>query len=104
LWHHACASESGIDATLLPKWVDSCIASSAIGGAVLVGLTVIIAYFGTQTVDALAAFKMFCFIYLIELIFAVLTAWPASLIAGWLKIREGIDVYDMQNTFNPFKF
>ncbi|WP_131784005.1 queuosine precursor transporter [Legionella gresilensis] len=82
-------------------WIRS-VGSSAIGGLVLVGVIMIFGYSGT--VDFNAAIKMFFSIYLLELVYACILAWPAGLISGFLKIKEGLDVYDIHTNFNPFSF
>lgn len=80
-------------------WLRS-ISSSAIGGIVLVGIIVVIGY--QKTVSGGEAFRMFVTIYLIELFYAFITAWPAWLLSGYLKLKENIDVYDFDTSFNPF--
>lgn len=80
-------------------WLRS-IASSAIGGFVLVAMIMIFGYSGK--VDNHSALIMFLSIYLLELFYAVVIAWPAWLIANYLKVKEKIDVYDINTNFNPF--
>lgn len=80
-------------------WLRS-IGSSAIGGFVLIAIIMIFGYSGT--VDARSAIVMFFSIYALELIYACITAWPAWLISGYLKIKEQLDVYDTNTNFNPF--
>ena len=78
------------------------IASSAIGGFILVAIIIIFGYFGTVTWKL--ALHMFISIYALELLYACVTAWPAWIVAGYLKIKESIDVYDIDTNFNPFIF
>ncbi|MGQ3888336.1 queuosine precursor transporter [Legionella sp. CNM-1927-20] len=82
-------------------WIRS-IGSSALGGFVLVAIIMIFGYSGT--IDFNAAIKMFFSIYILELLYACILAWPAGLISGFLKIKEGLDVYDTHTNFNPFSF
>lgn len=82
-------------------WLRS-IGSSAIGGFVLIAVVMIVGYSGT--VDLSSAIKMFFSIYMLELVYACITAWPAWMLAGYLKIKEGSDVYDTNTNFNPFNF
>lgn len=80
-------------------WLRS-IGASAIGGFVLIAVIIIFGYTGTM--GNKQALIMFLSIYLIELIYACLLAWPAWLVVGFLKIKERIDVYDIGTNFNPF--
>lgn len=41
--------------------------------------------------------------YLIKMTFAVIFTYPNVLIAKWLKKAEGIDIYDHNTDYNPFK-
>jgi uncharacterized PurR-regulated membrane protein YhhQ (DUF165 family) len=82
-------------------WLRS-ICASAIGGFVLVTVIMLLGYSGT--VDFHSGMIMFVSIYSLELLYACLTAWPAWLLSGFLKIREKLDVYDTSTNFNPFKF
>ena len=80
-------------------WLRS-IVSSAIGGFVLIFLIMLLGYSGT--VDLRTSLIMFSSIYLIELLYACITVWPAWLLSGYLKIKENLDVYDTKTNFNPF--
>lgn len=80
-------------------WLRS-IGASAIGGFFLILIIMIFGYSGT--VDSHKLIKMFLSIYVLELIYSLILAWPASLIAGFLKIQEGLDVYDTSTNFSPF--
>jgi hypothetical protein len=65
----------------------------------------IIMIFGySGTIGLRESLVMFASIYLLELTYACITAWPAWIIATFLKIREGIDVYNINTNFNPFIF
>ena len=76
------------------------IGSSAIGGFFLISIIMILGY--SNTVDIHAAIKMFFSIYALELAFACLAAWPAWILSGFLKIKEELDVYDLNTNFSPF--
>ena len=52
--------------------------------------------------DTRSAINMFFSIYGLELLYACITAWPAWLLSGFLKIKEQLDVYDIHTNFNPF--
>ncbi|EKD71097.1 MAG: hypothetical protein ACD_46C00272G0002 [uncultured bacterium] len=82
-------------------WLRS-IGASAIGGFVLIVVIMIFGYSGTMTLHNLII--MFVSIYIVELIYAVLLAWPAWLLTGFLKLKENMDVYDTKTNFNPFSF
>jgi uncharacterized integral membrane protein (TIGR00697 family) len=82
-------------------WLRS-IGASAIGGFVLILIIIIFGYSGI--VDVHSAIIMFFSIYALELVYACLTAWPAWLISGFLKLKENLDVYDINTNFNPFNF
>lgn len=82
-------------------WLRS-IGASAIGGFFLIIIIMLFGYWGTVSLHS--GIVMFFSIYLLELIYACLTAWPAWLITGYLKIQEQLDVYDDHTDFNPFRF
>ena len=76
--------------------------ASAISGFVLITVITLFGYLGT--VDLQEAIRMFISIYLLELIYAAILTWPAWFLACYLKIKEAIDVYDVETNFNPFSF
>jgi len=80
-------------------WLRS-IGASAIGGFFLITVILICGYLGT--VDAHTALNMFFSIYGLELLYACIMVWPAWLLSGFLKIKENLDVYDINTNFNPF--
>lgn len=41
--------------------------------------------------------------YLFKMIYAFIAVWPAVMVAGYLKKIEGVDVYDYNISYNPFK-
>ncbi len=80
-------------------WLRS-IASSAIGGFILILIIMLFGY--SWTIDIRAGIQMFFSIYALELFYACITAWPAWLLTGFLKLKEGLDVYDTNTNYNPF--
>lgn len=102
-------SEYGVD-----KWQESdkgefflarSIGSSAVGGFLLVFIIVIGAYLNSSAaLNFHAALKMFLSIYILEILYALLLAWPTWLLCGFLKYKENIDVYDHGVNYNPFSF
>ncbi len=80
-------------------WLRS-IGASAIGGFVLITAIILFGYLGTLKLKEVMV--MFLSIYTLELIYACLLAWPAWILAGFLKIKEQVDVYDLNTNFNPF--
>lgn len=42
--------------------------------------------------------------YGLEMIYALIFVWPGWAIANFLKKSEGLDVYDCDINYNPFKF
>ena len=42
--------------------------------------------------------------YLLEIAYAIMFAYPARLLAEYLKEKENIDVFDVGINFTPFKF
>lgn len=82
-------------------WLRS-IAASAISGFVLIAVIIIFGYSGTVSLKHISI--MFLSIYGLELFYAILLAWPAWMLTGFLKIKEQMDVYDTNTNFNPFNF
>ena len=80
-------------------WLRS-IGASAVSGFVLISIIMLFGYSGM--LDTRSAINMFFSIYGLELLYACITAWPAWLISGFLKIKEQLDVYDIHTNFNPF--
>ncbi len=69
-------------------WLRS-LGSSAIGGFILVLVTILVGFSGN--------------IHWSKLTHMILSVWPASIITGFLKLEERLDVYDIGTNFNPFK-
>lgn len=82
-------------------WLRS-IGSSTVGEAVLVIVSMPILFAGMISGQNLL--KVIVFTYLYKIIFAIMIALPAAIIATILKRIEQIDVYDYNINFNPFKF
>lgn len=81
-------------------WLRS-LGSSAIGGFILVLVTILVGFSGTVHWSKL--FYMILSVYSIEVIYSLLGVWPASIITGFLKLEEQLDFYDIETNFNPFK-
>jgi hypothetical protein len=47
---------------------------------------------------------MFKSTFSLEVIYALSLAFPASIIANFLKRKEKVDVYDHDTNYNPFNF
>jgi len=62
------------------------IASSAVGGILLVAITMIIGYSGT--VNFVELLKMGTVVYLLELFYAIIFAWPAWLLIGYARYKN----------------
>lgn len=81
-------------------WLRS-IASTVISGFTLSALIVLIAFMGSKSTTS-DSFIMFKSTFALEIIYAIILAFPAHFIAKYLKKSEGVDVYDLQTNFNPF--
>ncbi len=77
-----------------------CIASSAVGQAVLVVVAMPILFLGLVSMPEL--YKIMLYSYLYKLVYVVFMAFPASISASILKRKEGVDVYDYAVDYNPF--
>lgn len=82
-------------------WIRS-ILSSSIGGFFLVAITMILGY--SWTVSFAQLLRMFVSVYCLELMYALILAFPAWWLSGYLKVQEKIDAYDTHTKFNPFSF
>ena len=80
-------------------WIRSAL-SSSVGGFFLVAITMALGYAGT--ISFVQLLKMFFSVYGLELIYALILAFPAWWLSGYLKVQEKIDVYDTNTKFNPF--
>lgn len=81
-------------------WLRS-LGSSAIGGFILVLVTILVGFSGSLHWSKLI--HMILSVYSIEVLYSLLGVWPASIIVGFLKLEEQLDVYDIATNFNPFK-
>jgi queuosine precursor transporter len=81
-------------------WLRS-LGSSAIGGFILVLITILAGFSGNLHWSKLLT--MIVSVYSMELLYSLLGVWPASIITGFLKLEEQLDVYDTETNFNPFK-
>jgi queuosine precursor transporter len=81
-------------------WLRS-LGSSAIGGFILVLVTILVGFSGT--IHFAELLYMILSVYSIELLYSLLGVWPASIITGFLKLEEQLDFYDTETNFNPFK-
>ena len=81
-------------------WLRS-LGSSAIGGFVLVLVTILVGFGGNVHWSKLS--HMILSVYSIEVLYSLLGVWPASIVTGFLKLEERLDVYDVETNFNPFK-
>jgi uncharacterized integral membrane protein (TIGR00697 family) len=81
-------------------WLRS-LGSSAIGGFILVLVTILVGFSGNIPWSKLV--YMILSVYSIEVLYSLLGVWPASIITGFLKLEEQLDVYDTETNFNPFK-
>ncbi|MDF1760459.1 MAG: queuosine precursor transporter [Coxiellaceae bacterium] len=81
-------------------WLRS-IGSTAISELVLVLVVVLLGFSGTLNSKNLI--RILIYAYGLELLYAVIFVWPGCVIANYLKKAEGLDVYDYQINYNPFK-
>ena len=81
-------------------WLRS-LGSSAIGGFILVLVTILLGFSGHMNFSQLG--YMILSVYSIEILYSLLGVWPASIITGFLKMEEQLDVYDTETNFNPFR-
>jgi uncharacterized integral membrane protein (TIGR00697 family) len=81
-------------------WLRS-LGSSAIGGFILVLVTILFGFSGNIHWSKLI--HMIFSVYPVEVVYSLLGVWPASIITGFLKLEEQLDVYDTETNFNPFR-
>lgn len=81
-------------------WLRS-IGSSAVGCLILVIVTILLGFSGARPLTELA--YMILSVYSVEFLYALVSAWPASIVVGYLKLEEQLDFYDIDTKFNPFK-
>lgn len=81
-------------------WLRS-IGSSTIGEAITLIVSVLIALSGR--LDFLSLANIIFYAYLYKIIFAILVSPVGNTVAYFLAHKEGIDLYDRNVDFNPFK-
>lgn len=81
-------------------WVRS-ILSTAISELLIIGVAVVIGFTGRLSMHEQIA--VFSWAYLIEIIYACIFVGPAWILSIFLKKSEGIDSYDYNVNYNPFK-
>lgn len=79
-------------------WLRS-IGASSIGELITSIIADILAFFGTT--DIIGVSKLILAIYFVKLVYAIILAWPTTLIVMHLKLKEGFDLFPKTN-FNPF--
>ena len=82
-------------------WLRSII-STCISEFILIIVTIIIAFLPFYGFNFTG--KVFVDAYFLEIVYALLFVIPAQLLVFFLKKKEGIDNYDYNVSYNPFKF
>lgn len=82
-------------------WLRS-LASTCIGEFVLTLIVFSITFIGVMTSQQVIWLTISAYIF--KVLFALVASFPASLLVRLVKKSEGIDVYDYNTDFNPFKF
>lgn len=83
-------------------WLRS-ILSTIFGGFIMVAI-IMVSFVGDHITTFDQILVMFKSTFSLEVIYAVLLAVPASIIASFLKRSEKIDTYDYNTNYNPFSF
>ncbi|MEM9243165.1 MAG: queuosine precursor transporter [Pseudomonadota bacterium] len=78
-----------------------CFASSAIGEIAITIIAGLTAFYGAMPNDSLIYMLISC--YVLSIIYSFIVAFPANLVAIFLKRFEQLDHYDYSTNFNPFK-
>ncbi len=81
-------------------WIRS-ILSTAISELLIIGVAVIIGF--SNRLSLHQQITVFSWAYFIEIIYACVFVWPAWALSLFLKKSEGIDSYDYNVNYNPFK-
>jgi len=81
-------------------WLRSAV-SSSIGEAVFTVITITANYIGVFQLSHVM--ELMAVSYIFKIITSIISVIPASVLASYLKKLEGIDVYDYNTNFNPFK-
>jgi len=82
-------------------WLRS-LGSSFIGEFLTLSVCIVIAFHGRKPFPTII--KVICSMYVVEMCYLFIGVWPASIIAFLLKRAEGVNVFDIGTTFNPFKY
>ncbi len=82
-------------------WMRS-LGSTLVGEAVLTSVVFFITFHGLASGKHMALLIVSGYLY--KMAFAVIAVVPASLAVAFLKKKEGVDVFDYDTNFNPFKF
>lgn len=78
------------------------IGSTVVGQAVDTTLVIILTFAGTYSVPTLI--KIIYTGYLLKVAYEVIATPVTYLVINWLKRAEGVDVFDRDGDFNPFRF
>ncbi|MDF1761423.1 MAG: queuosine precursor transporter [Coxiellaceae bacterium] len=81
-------------------WIRS-IFSTLSGECVMLFISVPIALYGVLTTTEMLSLIGYAYSY--KVIFAIVISFPANLIANFIKRKEGIDTYDYNVSYNPFR-
>lgn len=82
-------------------WLRS-VASTSISELFLVVVPGLLSFAGTMPMDHIV--KMMSSAYLLELFYAFIFVWPGWMLILFLKKAEGIDAYDHDINYSPFRF
>ncbi|MDX1836486.1 VUT family protein [Legionella taurinensis] len=77
------------------------ICSSAIGELIMLFISVPLALYGTLTIKEITTLIMYAYTY--KIVFAFVISGPANYLANQLKAKEGIEIYDYNVSYNPFR-
>lgn len=75
--------------------------SSIIGETVFTLIVFFVVFSGVN--DFSTIIEMMIFSYVFKVFCAIVLSYPASLLCSYLKTKEGVDVYDYNTNFNPFR-
>ena len=75
--------------------------ATAVGEAIFTVIAFVIEFYGKVPFGELI--QLMAVSYVIKLMIAPIAVIPSAILATLLKKAEGIDVYDINTDFNPFK-
>lgn len=81
-------------------WIRS-ITSSMVGEFINTLFAFPLAFGGTMPVEKIINIMIVA--YVIKILYAIVAVFPATLIVAYIKTKIGVDVYDYNTNFNPFK-